>query len=143
MSVAAGSADIRPKENTMERKIEMMETVIPQGRTLRIQDGKGLEFKVIAGCLWVTQENDVDDKVVEQCDSFRVNRNGLTLAHATKEVRIRFAYAAEAGMPTLTLGGGYREYGAGVMRSMFSAWASEIRGWFTAGTRNVGAAKHA
>jgi hypothetical protein len=117
----------------MERTIEMMETTIPQGRTVHIQDGKSFELKVVAGCLWITQENDTEDKVLEAGETFRVTRNGLTLAHACKEVRLQIACAAEAGMPTLTFGGGYREFGAGVWRGVVAEWLGNVRGWIAAG----------
>jgi hypothetical protein len=35
----------------MQSKRDTMETRIPKGRTLRIQDGKGLELSVVAGRL--------------------------------------------------------------------------------------------
>jgi hypothetical protein len=111
----------------MDRNTNKLETTIPQGRTLRIQDGKGVELEVVAGCLWITQDEDTDDKVVEAGESFHVSRNGLTLAHAAKEVRVRIASEAQAGMPVLTLGGGYREYGASVVRSVFAEWTRGMR----------------
>jgi hypothetical protein len=117
----------------MERAIEMMETTIPQGRTLHIQDGKSFELKVVAGCLWVTQEHDREDKVLEAGETFRVTRNGLTLAHACKDVRLEIASSAQAGMPTLTLGGGYRDFGAGVWRGVVAEWLGNVRGWIAAG----------
>jgi hypothetical protein len=119
----------------MERMIETLETVIPLGQTLRIQDGKGIALQVVTGCLWITQDQDPDDQVVGACESFRVSRGGLTLVHAAKETRVRIVSASQASMPTLTLGGGYREYGAGVVRSIFAEWAAGIRGWFAAGMR--------
>jgi len=126
----------------MERTTDVMETTIPKGRTLRIRDGKGLEIKVVTGTLWVVNENDARDTVLEACDTLRVGRNGLTLAHAFTTVQLHLAYPVEAGAPGLELGGGYREFGANVLRSMFAGWMREIRGWIVAGTRRgqVGAA---
>jgi hypothetical protein len=119
----------------MESKLDVMETTIPKGRTLRIQDGKGFDLEVVAGCLWVTQEDVAADNVLDAAETFHVNRNGLTLAHAFKEVRLRIAYPAEARTPTFTLGGGYREVGVSVVRAMFAEWMQGIRGWIAAGTR--------
>jgi hypothetical protein len=119
----------------MERTTEMMETMVPKGRTLRIQDGKGLELKVVSGSLWVTYEHDEDDFVVDACDTFRVTRDGLALAHAFKDVRLAIAYPAEAGAPSLTLGGGYREVGSSVVSTIFGEWMRELRGWIVAGVR--------
>jgi hypothetical protein len=117
----------------MERTIEMMETAIPKGRTLHIQDGQSFELKVVAGCLWVTQEQDREDKVINTGETFRVTRNGLTLAHACKEVRLQIACSAQAGMPTLILGGGYRDFGAGVWRGVVAEWLGNVRAWIGAG----------
>ena len=117
----------------MERTFNMMETTIPHGRTLRIQDGKNFELKVVAGCLWVTQEHDTEDEVLGVGERFHVTRDGVTLAHAFKEVRIQIACSAEAGMPTVTLGGGYLEFGSGVWRGMVAEWLGNVRAWITAG----------
>ena len=112
----------------MNSKVETMDTTLPKGRTLRIQDGKGVDLTVVAGCLWVAYEHDTDDRVLDGSEMFHVSRDGLTLVHALKEVRLRIAYPAEAGAPSLTLGGGYRELGGGVARAMFAEWLRAIRG---------------
>jgi hypothetical protein len=119
----------------MERSTDVMETTIPKGRTLRIQDGKDLDLKVVSGCLWVTSEHDKSDVVLQACDTLRVSRNGLRLAHAFEEVRLHIAYPVEAGAPSLTLGGGCREFGASVAAAMLADWMREFRGWIAAGVR--------
>ena len=95
----------------MTSKVDMMETKIPKGRTVRIQDGKGLDLTVVAGSLWVTYEDDINDFVLRPGEAFHVSRNGLTLIHAFREVQLRIAYPADAAAPSLTFGGGYREVG--------------------------------
>ena len=119
----------------MTSQADAMETTIPKGRTLRIQDGEGLELNVVAGCLWVTYEHDTVDTVLDPSDTLRVSRNGLTLVHALKEVQLRIAYPVEAGAPSLTLGGGYREVGRSVARAMFAEWLRGMRGRIAAGAR--------
>ena len=119
----------------METMLDVIETTIPRGRTLRIHDGKGFDLAVVAGCLWVTQEGDTADTVLDAGETFRVRRDGVTFAHAFKEVRLRIACPVEAGAPSLTLGGGYREVGASVVRTTFAEWLQEIRGWIAAGAR--------
>lgn len=116
-------------------EIEVMETTVPKGRTLRIRNGADFQIKVVTGCLWVTQEHDTRDHVLDAGESFRVSRDGMTLAHAFKEVRLRIAFPVEAGAPSLTLGGGYREFGRSVGRAMLAEWLEEIRGWVVAGAR--------
>lgn len=116
----------------MERIINVIETTIPKGRTLRIQDGKGLELNVVTGSLWVTQAGDPNDDVVKATGTYRVNRDGLTLVHAFEEVRLQIANAASAGAPSVTLGGGYREVGAGVFAAMIGDWMRTGQRWFDA-----------
>jgi hypothetical protein len=119
----------------MERTTDTMEMTVPKGRTLRIQDGKGLEVQVLSGTLWVTYENDAKDTVLDASEGLRVARNGVTLAHACKEVQLRIAYPVEAAAPRLMLGSGYREFGSSVVAAMFAEWLHEVRGWIAAGTR--------
>jgi len=87
------------RRNAPERTIDRMETTLPQGRALRIQDGQHVELKVVAGCLGVTQDQDREDKLIDAGETFRVTRNGLTLAYACKDVRRQIASFAQAGMP--------------------------------------------
>ena len=124
----------------MNSKTEMMQTAIAKGRTVRIQDGKGLELTVVTGTLWVTYENDTEDSVLSPTDTFRVNRNGLTLVHAFRDVQLRIAYPADAGVPSLTFGGGYREFGSSVMRSMVAEWLRGIRARFAPAAKPAHAA---
>jgi hypothetical protein len=119
----------------MERMIDVIETTIPKGRTLRIQDGKGLELKVVSGRLWVAQEADPNDVVLDATETYRLNRGGLTLVHAFKAVQLQITYPAQAGAPSITVGGGYREVGSSVVSTIFGEWTREVRGWFVAGVR--------
>ena len=119
----------------MESMLDVMETTIPRGRTLRIQDGKGFDLEVVAGCLWITQDGDTEDTVLDAGETFRVSRNGVTLVHAFREVRLRIECPAEAIAPCVTLHGGYRTVGASVMRTMLAEWLQEIRGWIVAEAR--------
>lgn len=124
----------------MTSKVEMMETTIPKGRTMRIRDARGLELTVVTGCLWVTCEGDIEDMVLAPRDTLRVGRDGLTLVHAFNEVRLRIAYPGAADAPTLTYGGGYREFGSSVMRSMVAEWLRGIRARFAPAAKPAHAA---
>ena len=119
----------------MEREFEVMETTIRAGRTLRIRDGKSLELKVVTGCLWVTYEDDPADFVLSACDTIRIGRNGLTLAHAAKEVQLRITYPVAAGGPSMALGAGYREFGGSIVRSMIAGWLRGTRARVSAPSR--------
>ena len=124
----------------MNTKTEMMQTTIAKGRTVRIQDGKGFELTAVTGTLWITYENDTEDYVVSPSETFRVSRQGLTLVHAFRDAQLRIAYPAEAGVPSLTFGGGYREFGSSVMRSMVADWLRGMRARFAPAAKPVHAA---
>ena len=124
----------------MNTKTEMMQTAIAKGRTVRIQDGKGFELTAVTGTLWITYENDTEDYVVSPSETFRVSREGLTLVHAFRDAQLRIAYPAGAGVPSLTFGGGYREFGSSVMRSMVADWLRGMRARFAPAAKPVHAA---
>jgi hypothetical protein len=104
-----------------------MEVRIPKRRTLRIRDAKGGLVKVCEGCLWITQEKDTADKVLEAGDALRLERNGLALGYAFRETRLVVAISAPGAVFSLTLGGGYREYAWGVWGSVTSEMWTGVR----------------
>jgi hypothetical protein len=112
-----------------------METMIPNGRTLHVDGCQDLELQVVTGQLWVTCEGSPADVVLEPCESFRVTRGGLTLAHAFRDVRLRIAYPADALAPRLAPGGGPREFGASVLSEMLAQWIHAVRARFASAPR--------
>lgn len=72
-----------------------------RGEVLKIAQGLGYEIRVKAGCMWITQEHDSADYLVEAGCSFRINRPGLTLVSATKAGAIELHQPA--GAPSLQL----------------------------------------
>jgi Protein of unknown function (DUF2917) len=114
----------------MASTTETMEATIPQGRTLRIQNGKGVELRPAQGCIWVTHEGETDDVVVEAGGTLRVTRDGLTLVHAFEKTRLGIAYPSDAGAPSMTFGGGYREVGTRIVAAMLADWMRGIRDRF-------------
>lgn len=55
---------------------------IPRGGLLRIDGGAGVLVHVWEGEIWLTQEGSTKDHVLVAGQSFRVDRDGATLAHA-------------------------------------------------------------
>jgi hypothetical protein len=51
---------------------------------LRIEDGRGIEVSIVYGAVTITQLNDPDDHCIGTGESFRIDRNGLTLVSAAK-----------------------------------------------------------
>jgi hypothetical protein len=116
----------------MERHVDVLETSIPKGRVLCLENAKGSDICVTSGCLWVTQENDTADYVLNPCQSFRVSRDGTTVAHALQSVSLRIGYRAAVATPSLLLGGRRARSGEN-LRSAFGAWFRSIRGRFLQG----------
>lgn len=55
-----------------------------KGSMLRIEDGLDQLIQVWEGGLWLTQENDRRDRYLGPGDWFRLDRDGLAIAHAVK-----------------------------------------------------------
>lgn len=117
----------------MERRLDAMETTIPRGRTLRIDDSKGLKSRVVTCDVWITQDHGTSDLVLGATDTFRVSRDGRTRVYAPKEARLRIACPIEGDIPGPTLGGGYREFGTSVAREVVAEWVQAFRGWIARG----------
>jgi hypothetical protein len=64
------------------------ELTLARGSVLRIEDGQDLVVHVREGSLWLTQERDRRDYYLGAGDSFRLDRDGLAIASATRPSRI-------------------------------------------------------
>jgi hypothetical protein len=58
------------------------------GELLRVRDGRGWTIAVIEGEVWITQDGDFRDIVIESGDQFRLGRAGLSLVHAMRRSSI-------------------------------------------------------
>ena len=52
---------------------------LKRGTVMRIDNGRGKQVRVEHGTAWITQDGDQKDVVVESGQSFRLERDGLTL----------------------------------------------------------------
>jgi hypothetical protein len=84
------------KEAIMERQLPSFATTLPKGRTLRLDDAKGAAISIHSGCLWITQEHDSADYVLEPDQTFHVGRDGATLVHALQHTSMLIGYPADA-----------------------------------------------
>jgi hypothetical protein len=60
---------------------------LDKGKLVRVHDGRGLRVLCLSGSLWVTQDNDPRDVVLEPGGSFEIDRDGDTLLSALNNVR--------------------------------------------------------
>ena len=88
----------------MERHAHTIEVALSRRDTLRIRDGEGLIIEVIGGCLWLTQERDSKDYIVEAGRSIAIDRPGLTLAAACGSARLRLHKSGATCNPAIEIG---------------------------------------
>ena len=60
---------------------------LAKGQLHRIHDGQGLRVQCLSGCLWLTQESDPRDVVLEAGDAFTIDRAGNTYLSALADSR--------------------------------------------------------
>ena len=64
-----------------------------QGSVLRIEDGCDLVVYVWEGALWLTQEGDPRDRYLRAGSWFRLDRDGVAVAHATERSTVTLTAA--------------------------------------------------
>ena len=70
---------------------------LARGSALRIEDGRDLLVYVWEGALWLTQERDARDRHLGAGDWFRLDRDGVALASATRAATITVTAPRPAG----------------------------------------------
>jgi len=56
---------------------------LTRGGVMRIENGRGRRIEVTHGTLWITQDGDIGDVVIQAGEAFRLNRDGTALLTAT------------------------------------------------------------
>jgi len=72
------------------------------GQTLELRNGKGVRLEVLSGELWVTQQGDRRDPVIETGGEFAIDRDGLTLLHAFQPTLVTVQEPAGSRAPATT-----------------------------------------
>lgn len=64
--------------------IEQATIALAHGDVARIEDGQGATVTVAFGSAWLTQANDARDVHLRAGDTFRIERNGVTVVSALR-----------------------------------------------------------
>jgi hypothetical protein len=75
-------------EPAMSQALRHPLTDLRRGATLRIDDGQPHVIDVFEGLVWVTQDGDPRDVILEAGESFRFDGPGLTLVQAFDDARV-------------------------------------------------------
>jgi hypothetical protein len=62
-----------------------------RGSILRVEDGRDLTLYVWEGAVWLTQEGEERDRWVGAGECFRLDRQGIAIAHATQRTVMTIA----------------------------------------------------
>jgi hypothetical protein len=74
-------------------------TDLPQGATLRIDNGRAHVIDVFEGQVWLTLDGDARDLFLEAGESFTVEGHGLALLQALRDSRVLVSERAEGALP--------------------------------------------
>ena len=76
---------------------EMTNIGIARGRVARIHNGRGQVLSVQHGAVWITQYDSIDDVCLDTGESFRIDRDGLTLvSHCGRAARALVTLSASS-----------------------------------------------
>jgi Protein of unknown function (DUF2917) len=75
-------AELMQEEMVMSGQLDEITRHLNAHQVLNIRNGQGLRVGCLRGVLWITQSNDSDDIVVQDGQSFVLDRPGLALISA-------------------------------------------------------------
>ena len=75
-------------ESTMSQALRHPLIDLPRNGVLRIADGQPHMIEVFEGEVWITQDGDPRDVILEAGESFRFDSDGLTLVQAFRPSRL-------------------------------------------------------
>jgi Protein of unknown function (DUF2917) len=76
---------------------------IASGDVTPIQNGRGIRLHVECGAVWITQDRSTADVFLKAGESFRIERNGLTLVSAIAPAPFTLVTVAPATQTAWTL----------------------------------------
>jgi hypothetical protein len=84
------------KETAMNLKLESPVLTLGAGQLLALDDARGTRIQPREGSVWITEEGETQDFIVEAGQAFVVKRRGRTLVQAVVDSRIAFC---DQGLP--------------------------------------------
>jgi hypothetical protein len=78
---------LHAKELTMHTDLNLATTSLKRGQMQREQDARGSLVQCLSGTLWLTQQGDARDIVLEAGDEARIEHDGLSILIALSEAR--------------------------------------------------------
>jgi hypothetical protein len=78
------------KETAMNLKLESPVLTLGAGQLLALDDARGTRIQPREGTVWITEEGETQDFIVEAGQAFVVKRHGRTLVQALVDSRIAF-----------------------------------------------------
>ena len=71
----------------MHTDLNLAATSLKRGQSQRMPDARGSLLLCLGGTLWLTQDGDPRDVVLEAGDEARIDRDGLSILHALSDAR--------------------------------------------------------
>jgi hypothetical protein len=81
---------------------------LPKGQAALLDDARGAWVRCRGGSVWVTQEGDRRDVVLEPGDSVRIERDGMAVVSALRDASVDVQPAPEHGGRREALRSGWR-----------------------------------
>lgn len=95
---------------------------LERSEVLRIRNARGALVFVESGTVWITQEHDLRDAVVETGDWIRLDRDGTALVQAHRSAVITVTAPAEGDGPELVRPGAAARAARGTFARRLMAW---------------------
>ena len=80
----------------MKIKLSQSEFCLLRSQTLSLDDGAGVRIEAQAGTVWVTQDHDLRDVVLQKGQTVTLDGNGPAIVQAFEASRIRLSPPAPA-----------------------------------------------
>ena len=94
----------RPQEmeNGMNIELENSTLALPRDGLIAVRDARGTHVACLTGALWITEDHEHGDIILEAGQSVTLRRPGLTLVMALQPASLRLSERRDAPLERLT-----------------------------------------